>query len=60
MRNKKLLQTRLQTLNGLFRKLDMEMHRGGTKESINSTQTSIKELIQDITDIVEIELLRVL
>ena len=55
MRNKKLLQTRLQTLNGLFRKLDMEMHRGGTKGSINTTQVLIKELIQDITDIVERE-----
>jgi hypothetical protein len=55
MRNKKLLQSRLQTLNGLHRKLDMEIHRGGTKESINTTQRKIDELMQDINDIVERE-----
>lgn len=55
MRNKKLLQSRLQTLNGLLRKLDMEIHRGGTKEKINSTQREIDELMQDINDIIERE-----
>jgi len=55
MRNKKLLQSRIQTLNGLFRKLDMEIHRGGNKNDINTTQVLIKELIQDISDIIERE-----
>ena len=55
MRNKKLMQRRLQTLEGMFKKLDMEIHRGGTKDSINSTQRDITELIQDIKDIVERE-----
>jgi len=55
MRNKKLMQRRLQTLEGMFKKLDMEIHRGGTRDSINSTQRDITELIQDIKDIVERE-----
>jgi len=55
MRNKKLMQRRLQTLEGMFKKLDMEIHRGGTRDSINSTQRNITELIQDIKDIVERE-----
>lgn len=55
MRNKKLLQSRLQSLNGLIRKLDMEIHRGGNKEKINSTQKEMNELMQDINDIVERE-----
>ena len=52
MRNKKLMQRRLQTLDGKFKKLDMEIHRGGTRESINSAQRDITETIQDIKDIV--------
>jgi len=55
MRNKKLIQRRLQTLDGMFKKLDMEIHRGGTKESINSTQRDITEMIQDMKDIIERE-----
>jgi|TARA_R100001443_G_scaffold117436_1_gene142654 hypothetical protein len=55
MRNKKLMQRRLQTLDGMFKKLDMEIHRGGTKESINSTQRDITEMIQDMKDIIERE-----
>ena len=55
MRNKKLMQRHLQTLEGKFKKLDMEIHRGGTRESINSTQREIVEMIQDIKDIVDRE-----
>ena len=55
MRNKKLIQRRLQTLEGKFKKLDMEIHRGGTRESINATQREIVEMIQDIKDIVDRE-----
>ena len=55
MRNKKLMQRRLQTLEGMFKKLDIEIHRGGTRDSINSTQRDITELIQDIKDIIERE-----
>ena len=55
MRNKKLMQRRLQILDGMFKKLDMEIHRGGTKESINSTQRDITEMIQDMKDIIERE-----
>ena len=55
MRNKKLMQRRLQTLEGKFKKLDMEIHRGGTRESINSTQREIVGMIQDIKDIVDRE-----
>ena len=29
------------TLEGMFKKLDMEIHRGGTRDSINSTQRDI-------------------
>lgn len=55
MRNKKLMQRRLQSLEGKFKKLDMEIHRGGTRESINYTQREIVEMIQDIKDIVDRE-----
>ena len=55
MRNKKLMQRRLQTLDGKFKKLDMEIHRGGTKETINSTQREIVEIIQDLRDIIDRE-----
>ena len=49
------MQRRLQTLEGKFKKLDMEIHRGGTRESINLTQREIVEMIQDIKDIVDRE-----
>jgi hypothetical protein len=52
MRNKQLAQNRLQTLNGLLRKLDMNIHRGGSKDEINTTQREILQVVQDITDII--------
>jgi len=55
MRNKQLVQNRLQTLNGLLKKLDMNIHRGGTKDEINNTQREISQILQDITDIIERE-----
>jgi len=55
MRNKQLVQNRLQTLNGLLKKLDMNIHRGGTKDEINNTQREISQILQDINDIVERE-----
>ena len=55
MRNKQLAKNRLQTLNGLLKKLDMNIHRGGTKDEINSTQREITQVIQDIIDIIERE-----
>ena len=55
MRNKKLVQSRLQTLNGLLRKLDMHIHRGGTKDEVNNTQRDIVQILQDINDIIERE-----
>ncbi len=55
MRNKELVLRRLQTLNGLLRKLDMHIHRGGNKEEVNSTQLEIQSLTQDITDIINRE-----
>lgn len=55
MRNKKLMQRRLQTLDGKFKKLDMEIHRGGTRETINAVQREIVEIIQDLRDIVDRE-----
>lgn len=55
MRNKKLLQNRLNTLQGQLKKLDMQIHRGGTRDGINEAQRAITETIQDIVDIVERE-----
>jgi DNA-binding FrmR family transcriptional regulator len=55
MRNKQLLQNRLRTLQGQLKKLDMQVHRGGNKESINEAQRAIEETVQDIVDIVERE-----
>jgi len=55
MRNKQLIRNRLQTLNGLLKKLDMNIHRGGTKDEINNTQREISQILQDITDIIERE-----
>ena len=55
MRNKKLVQNRLSTLQGQLKKLDMQIHRGGTRDGINEVQRSITETVQDIIDIVERE-----
>tara|TARA_B100000900_G_C20541162_1_gene700529 strand:- start:870 stop:1043 length:174 start_codon:yes stop_codon:yes gene_type:complete len=55
MRNKQLIQNRLRTLQGKFKKLDMHIHRGGSREEINATQREINETLQDLIDIVERE-----
>tara|TARA_B100000927_G_C16309680_1_gene406881 strand:+ start:493 stop:666 length:174 start_codon:yes stop_codon:yes gene_type:complete len=55
MRNKKLVQRRLQTLSGKLKTLDLHIHRGGNREEINSTQREIVELVQDLSDIIERE-----
>ena len=55
MRNKKLVQNRLSTLQGQLKKLDMQIHRGGTRGGINEAQRTITETIQDIIDIIERE-----
>ena len=55
MRNKKLIQNRLSTLQGQLKKLDMQIHRGGSRDGINEAQRSIEETVQDIIDIIERE-----
>lgn len=55
MRNKQLMLNRIQTLNGLLKKLDMAIHRGGTKDQVNSIQREINIIVQDINDITERE-----
>tara|TARA_R110001632_G_scaffold130828_1_gene244933 strand:+ start:576 stop:746 length:171 start_codon:yes stop_codon:yes gene_type:complete len=55
MRNKPLLQNRLRTLQGQLKKLDMQVHRGGTRDGINEAQRNITETLQDIIDIIERE-----
>jgi hypothetical protein len=55
MRNKKLVQNRLSTLQGQLKKLDMQIHRGGSREGINEAQRNITETLQDIIDIIERE-----
>ena len=55
MRNKKLVSNRLRTLQGQFKKLDMQIHRGGDKTSINEAQRAVEETVQDLVDIVERE-----
>ncbi len=55
MRNKQLLQSRLGKLNGLIQRQDMNVNRGGSRQEYNTTQIEIKELLQDIMDIVERE-----
>ena len=47
--------SRIQTLNGLLKKLDMNIHRGGNNLEINETQREIEHLVQDISDIVDRE-----
>jgi len=55
MRNKKLVQKRLRTLQGQLKTLDMQIHRGGSREGINEAQRTITETVQDIVDIIERE-----
>jgi hypothetical protein len=55
MRNKPLIQNRLRTLQGQLKKLDMQIHRGGDKVTINEAQRAVDETVQDIVDIVERE-----
>ena len=55
MRNKKLVQNRLSTLQGQLKKLDMQIHRGGNRTTINEAQRNITETLQDIIDIIERE-----
>ena len=55
MRNKQLVQNRLRTLQGQLKQLDMQIHRGGNRESINESQRAIEETVQDIVDIIERE-----
>ena len=55
MRNKSLVQNRLRTLQGQLKQLDMQIHRGGDRTSINEAQRAVEETVQDIIDIVERE-----
>ena len=55
MRNKQLVQNRLRTLQGQLKKLDMQIHRGGDRTSINEAQRAIEETVQDLVDIIERE-----
>ena len=55
MRNKPLVQNRLRTLQGQLKTLDMQIHRGGTRDGINEAQRNTVETLQDIIDIVERE-----
>ena len=55
MRNKQIIQNRLGRLNGLIQKQDMNVNRGGNREQYNETHREIKEVLQDIMDIIERE-----
>lgn len=55
MRNKNLIQNRLRTLQGQLKKLDMQIHRGGNRTTINEAQREVTETVQDIVDIIERE-----
>ena len=55
MRNKQLVQNRLRTLQGQLKQLDMQIHRGGDRTSINEAQRAVEETIRDLVDIVERE-----
>lgn len=55
MRNKKLVQNRLRTLQGQMKTLDMQIHRGGDRTQINEAQRRLEETVQDIVDIIERE-----
>ena len=55
MRNKPLLQNRLRTLQGQLKKLDLQIHRGGDRTSVNAAQRELEETVQDLVDIIERE-----
>ena len=55
MRNKSLAQNRLRTLQGQLKKLDMQIHRGVDRATINEAQRAVEETVQDLVDIVERE-----
>ena len=55
MRNKSLVQNRLRTLQGQLKKLDLQIHRGGDRTSINAAQRELEETVQDLVDIVNRE-----
>jgi len=55
MKNKQLAQRRLSKLSGQMKQLDMNIHRGGSRDAINTTQRAIQETIQDLMDIIERE-----
>lgn len=55
MRNKQIVQNRLGKLNGLIRKQDMNVNRGGTREQYNTTHQDILTTLQDLMDIIERE-----
>ena len=55
MRNKELALRRLQKLQGLLKRLDMNIHRGGDTITINAVQREIVEIVQDIADLIERE-----
>lgn len=52
MRNKQLVQRRLSMLEGQMKKLDFNIHRGGSRDDVNASQREIIETIQDLKDIV--------
>ena len=53
MRNKQLVQNRLRTLQGQLKKLDLQIHRGGDRTSVNAAQRELEETVQDLVDIIE-------
>ena len=55
MRQKQLVQNRLRKLQGQLKKLDMNIHRGGNRTTINESQRDVEETVQDIVDIIERE-----
>ena len=55
MRNKQLVQNRLRTLQGQLKQLDMQIHRGGDRTTINEAQRTVEETVQDLIDIIERE-----
>ena len=55
MRNKQIVQNRLGKLNGLIQRQDMNVNRGGSREDYRDTHIAIKEIIQDLMDIIERE-----
>ena len=55
MRNKQLVQNRLRTLQGQLKKLDLQIHRGGDRTSVNAAQRELEETVQVLVDIIERE-----